>query len=69
MISFSLSVVGHESPIVRPDLLQQVMLTLIPREKCSTLYNPYSQFLKFTDNMVCVGKGVDKLEPVRYEGF
>ena len=50
---------GYESRFFTPDLLQQVMQTLYPRENCSTLYNPYSDVLKFTDDMICVGRGID----------
>ena len=35
------------------------MLTLYPRENCTELYNSWSHVLKFTDEMVCVGRGVD----------
>ena len=50
---------GFESPYSPPDLLQQILLTLYPRENCTELYNAWSETLKFTDDMVCVGRGVD----------
>ncbi len=52
---------GHESPAVEPEELQQILLHVYSRENCSALYDGWSDVATFTEDMICVGLGEDGL--------